>query len=666
MKKFVFLLEIGTEEIPSKSLQKIAKNFLSYFKKNLKKFFIKYKRIYWYASPTRIAIKVSSINFKIDKVQKISNYTKNKKVIFHIEKKNFLTLITKIFQKIITFSVQKISSIDGMYWYNKNFKFVRRIKTVTCLLNKELLSIEIMGISSNRIIAKNKFFENSNSLSLKNAQQYPKFLEKNCFIIPNLEKRKRIIKHEIKKIEKIVKGVVRIKKKFLEEIASLVEYPVAILGRFEKKFLALPNNILIHILQNIQKYFPVYDQKKILLPFFIFITNKIENLSKMVVLDHEKFLNSKLKDTIEFFEKDAAVPIVKNIRKLKNLSFGKNLGSMMDKTRRMYHIARYIAKNFLKSNFLKKIGRAILLSKCDLVTKIVFEYPELQGIAGMCYAKIQGEEKNIYLAQKEQYHPRFLKDSLPKNNFCCVIAVSEKVDNIVGCFIENEIPNSKKDPFSLRRLSIGIINILINKRIFLNFKEVIKKSIFLYKKNRIFQNTNLFIKEESLIKKIIFFIFSRLKVILLKKKYQKETINSIFSLENYCIYDIYLRIHALQKFYTKRDRKFFFIIKRIFKILKNQKISDTKKIQNSLFESKFEKKLFLKILEVSKFTEKLYKEKKYQKILCKIEELYLPIEKFFKNVVVFTKEKEIKENRILLLNKIKFILLKFGHFQFFL
>ncbi|QJC28474.1 glycine--tRNA ligase subunit beta [Enterobacteriaceae endosymbiont of Plateumaris consimilis] len=682
MKKETLLLEIGIEDIPSQYLLKTVQIIFDNFKNELKKNNFLYKKIVWFATPRRIAIQVSYLNtVQLNYILKIKGpniSSFNNKNIFSINivkhwiKKYQIKDIKKIFIKcnylfynkqikgvnikylltqMIMNSLKDFSLPNLMYWnfINKyNLKFIRPIRTIIVFLGNKNIKINILNIKSSKIIFGHRFISKS-KIILENADQYEQFLLDKGNVIVDFLKRKNKILNNIKKIAYSLNGSVNLSNSFLEELTSMVEWPVILSAKFDSKFLSLPSKILEYIMIKYQRYIPLYDIDKNLLPNFIFISNVESQNNDLIIQGNEKVIKSRFEDAQFFFKNDSKKKLEQYVNKLQNIIFQKDLGNLLDKTIRLTKLSKYIAIK-IKANVNNCI-RASQLAKCDLATTMVHEFPELQGIIGMYYAKYNGENIDVCISIKEQYQYK-LNDKIPHNVTSCVLFLSDKIDTLVGIFGISLFPTSSKDPFALKRIALVIIKIIINNKLNLNLLKLIKVSMSLY--NRSFNNKNI-------INDLMKFIINRCQNWYISLGYQKNIIKAVLTniINKPLIIDI--RIKALSLFLQKEKKQSKLLIytcKRINKILLKYKYFIKKEVNLYLLKEKEEIILSNHLLKLSKIFLLKIKDNEYYNILLILSELYYPINNFFKNVIIDIKNIKIKTNRITILNKINQFFLK--------
>ncbi|WP_343128698.1 glycine--tRNA ligase subunit beta [Buchnera aphidicola (Kurisakia onigurumii)] len=621
MKK-TLLVELYTEALPFKQLHNMSLSFVKNIKNELQKNIIKYEIIKWYATPQRIAIKIK--NVQLEK-------KKNK------EKKNKYT-----FQKIIISSIKKIHITKPMLWDKNSLKFSRPVRNILAILGKSILPIKIFNLLSNNITYGHFFLKNK-KIKIKNADEYSNILLKKGMVIANYNIRKEFIKNKINQKVKEINGFVQYENNLLDEVTCLTEYPNILVGKFSKKFLKLPHELIFYIVQVFQKSFLIYNNfTNFLTSEFIIVSNINPIDKKKIIEGNKQAIQSRLYDAYFFFKEDQKIKLIEYLKLLKNILFYKKLGNLYDKTIRIQKLIIFMKKEL--KNDLKNAIRAAILSKCDLITNLVFEFPNMQGIVGKYYAIQNKEKKEVSEAIQEQYYPKSYNSILPKSKIGCILSICDKIDTIVGLFILNKQPSSNQDPFQLKRFAIGIVRIIIEKKITIDLKYLIQKCVFLYN----YRQTN------ELEEKILKFFFNRIIYLCKKKKININIIKSILLLKLNNILEIYLRIKVLENYAKKVEFKHLLIsYKRIGKILKKEKKNSNQFVEINLFNNKYEKNFYinLKIFKINIL--QLIKKKKYQKAFLQEIIFSKQIEIFFKNVLIKDKNKNVFYNRILILQKTK-------------
>ncbi|QCI23691.1 glycine--tRNA ligase subunit beta [Buchnera aphidicola (Macrosiphoniella sanborni)] len=687
MKKQTLLIEIGTEELPARLIDQICFNFYNNFVKELNMLNITYKKIAYFSTPRRLALKIQDINTqeKFIEIQKkgpsvINAYDQNgyltKSAIHWLKhckiniqettrlktnkgewllykKKQKQEKIELLIPKITESALKKIFLIKPMRWEISNQKFFRPIRNIVMLLDNKIILGKIFNINSQRILHNHIAFKEK-TIVINNAKDYPTILFTENNIIAEYTIRKQIIIKKIEENAKKVNSFIKTNNILIDEITSLVESPTAFLATFKKKFLKIPPKILEYVIEKQQKCIPLYNSKQNILSYFIFVSNINPAKPKKIITGNEKVMHARLADINFFLNNDRKTSLENHLISLKQVLFQNDLGSLYDKTFRLKYLIKWISQyNF--SN-IEDAMRAAMLSKCDLVTNIVCEFPDLQGTIGMYYALENQEKKDIALALEEQYLPCFSGDKLPKSSIGCALSISDKMDTLSGMFHIGNIPSSNKDPFALRRLAIGILRIIIEKNIPLDLKKLISQSLLLY--------DNKYINHSDLSDQIFTFFISRLFYWYQELGYSVNIIKSVLSYELTQPIDIHARIKAITFFQkSKYLETIILFIKRIINILEKEKKILSGNINIKLMKQEEEIILFNKIHDFNNHTKTLFLEKKYKDILFKIKDFEKPIYNFFEKVKIYHSDAHICLNRLLLLNYLKKIFFKITNFS---
>ncbi|WWO97084.1 MAG: glycine--tRNA ligase subunit beta [Candidatus Dasytiphilus stammeri] len=676
-----FLVEIGTEELPFKNLPQLAESFTINLVNELEKYYLCYEEVKWYATPRRLAIKVTNLIQSQDSTsinqlpiffpllhrsnQVRSNYKSNHNFLFLQKKKKFLQRkkhqflmsknvhennIINILPEIVKNSLVNISQYPLMRWGNNNIKFIRPIKTIILFFGKKIINSLILGIKTNTKIYGHQFIGKW-EIHLTSADQYLDVLKEKGKVLANYQERKELIRNDLEYQSSLLEGKVDINEKILDEVTSQVEWPVILKANFEKKFLQIP--LLKHIIQEKHKYFIVYDKNNYLLNQVIFVTNISSSNYNHVIQGNEKIINSRLCDAWFFFQLDRKKRLIEYLPLLNKVIFHQQLGTMLDKTERLQKIIVWIAIIMKKNRFFCE--RAALLAKCDLMTHMVFEFPDIQGQIGMYYAFLDGENYSIFHALKEQYQPSSKGDKLPSNSIGIILSLTDKIDTLCGMISIGLLPTGNKDPFALRRICLGIIRIIIDNNIKVDLRFLIEKSIFFYQIN--YQSIKI-------VNNIINFIFGRLQSWYQEKGYKKENIQAILSMKPTNLIHLNARIKALEKFSLMPEYKTFILIyKRISNILNKFPIILYKDVNFSLLETPEE-------IQLADISNKLINKFKfylinlhYEQILEELSQLNLSIDIFFKTVTINTKSYIVKVNRLTLLSNLKKLFLQVADFS---
>ncbi len=678
----VFLAEIGSEELPPKFLRFIAQSFLKISTHELKIFRIKYKKIMWFATPRRIAIQVIDINLfeesKIDikkgpSIKKSFDVSGNPTIFaknwakscgITLDKADFLIKnnkkwlcykqklqnepIKNILFNIIKNVIKKLTPNLMIRWGDKDYRFIRPIHTVTLMLDDYIIPGTIMGIPSNRRLLGHRFMGKS-EINLDHANNYSNMLYTYGYVIADYNFRKKIIKTHITNMANKVKGWVYIYDNLLEEVTSLVEWPVVLLAQFKKRFLKIPYEILITIIQNNLKYFAIHHHNGKLLSYFIIVANIISKKNKNIIMGYEKVLHYRLTDAEFFLSIDNNKKLEEHLSLLKSVMFQHSLGTLLEKSHRLEILSSWIARKI--GTDISLSARAGLLSKCDLVTNMVCEFSDTQGIIGMYYAIKDGESEKVALAIKEQYFPRYSEDKqLPTTLISCCLAIADRIDTIIGMVGIGLLPKSNKDPFSLRRATIGIIRIILEHKLPLNLFLIISKSISLYDQ----KFTNF-----TVISDVIKFIYIRLQTLYQSWGYNIDIIKSVVCNYPPILIDVDARIKAVDYFYKQNKAHLLISLnKRVVNIINKSHYLIEDKINISLLQEPAEITLTncLQVLQVK--VDNLLKQKLYKEILIELITLCEPVDTFFNNVQIMVNNSHLRINRLTILSRLHNLLLK--------
>jgi glycyl-tRNA synthetase beta chain len=698
------LVEIGTEELPPKSLSELVEAFAQGIEKGLQKAKLSFAKIEEYATPRRLAVLVTDLVSKqqdqiierrgpawqnafdnkgkptkatlgfakscgaeIKDLKKLE--TEKGAWVFYKQRQPGVAAV-KLIPEIVTQALKTLPIPRMMRWGAGDVEFVRPVHWVVMMYGKKVINANIFGIKTGQETHGHRFHYPHNMLITK-PKDYESLLEKKGFVIADFVKRKNIIYKQIKK----TRATAIINDELLSEVAGLVEWPVALLGNFKKDFLRLPKEVLISALQKHQKYFPVNNKQNKLLPQFIAISNIKSKKPKQVIEGNERVINARLTDAEFFYHADVKKPLENNLEKLKGLVFQDKLGSMYDKTLRVTKLAEYIAKQINAD--MKQTKHAAKLSKADLITEMVGEFPDLQGIMGSYYSGI--------IALKEQYLPRFSGDTLPATKIGQALSIADRIDTLVGIFAINQAPTGDKDPFGLRRAALGILRIIIEKKLNLDLLVLINKALQNYGFEKdskgLLQSDHLSHPREngdpkkhyksmdsrlrgnddqrensdcnSPSKSILDFLFERLRFWYLEKGVSSHVFAAVLARFPTSPLDFDRRVQAVIEYQKLKAAKSLAIAnKRVSNILKKTRVVSNK-IKVDLLIEKEEQELVKQIAEQEKIIQPFYNEKNYSKILKTLAKLKKPVDDFFDKVMVMTEDEKLKNNRLALLNKLR-------------
>jgi len=675
------ILEIGTEEIPAQYMENALKDLEQLAKKYLEEARINYKKIKVYGTPRRLILFIFHIKEKQEDVfQKIKGpaysiaYNKDSQpqkpalkfaqstgvnvenlIVEDTEKGKYIfasksmigqptvDILSRIFPKII----KSMQFPKSMRWRERSLRFIRPIRWIFSLYGNEIIKFNLNGLDSGNITYGHRLLA-PQKIEISSTQEYFKKLEKS-YVVIDPQIRENIVKTDIKQIIKEVNGKKIINEKQLKEIIYLVEYPNAILGKYDKKYLELPKDVLTVVMEKHQKYFPVFKNKDELLPLFIVIINNTKKHASKIKEGNENVLRARLEDAKFFYQEDQKIPLDKRVDKLKNVIFQENLGSLFDKTERLKLLCDYIADVLQVEQKVKEdLLRAAHLCKADLVTETVKEFPELQGIMGKEYAVLSGERREVAEAIFEHYLPRFSGDRLPLTKSGMILGIADKVDTIIGCFVMGLTPTGSQDPYGLRRQSRGKIAIILKNNLEISLKDIIQKSLSLYKES---VSVELKLDENEIIFQILNFLKQRLKNIFLEEGIRYDVIDAVLAVDSDGdLVDIKHRIKAIEKLYNQPIfRKILNSSSRVLNLSKNNEETE---INRSLLKEKAELNLFRKYENIYPRTKEFISNKEYRKVFELLGELCEPVDEFFDRVLVMDKDEDIRKNRVALIKKI--------------
>ena len=675
------VLEIGTEEIPAQYMENALKDLNRLAKKYLEESSINHKEIKVYGTPRRLILFIFHIKDKQEDIfQKIKGPaysiaynkdsqpqkpalkfaqsqgvnvgdlivedTKKGKYIFasnSIIGQPTIDLLSQIFPKII----KGMQFPKSMSWGEKSLRFIRPIRWILALYGNKIIKFNLNGLDSENITYGHRLLA-PQKIKISSTQEYFKKLEKS-YVIIDPQIRENIVKTDLKQIIKEINGKKIINEKQLKEIVYLVEYPNAILGRYDKKYLELPKDVLTVVMEKHQKYFPVFKNKDELLPLFIVIINNSKKYASKIREGNENVLRARLEDAKFFYHEDQKIPLEKRVDKLKNVIFQENLGSLFDKTKRLELLCDYISDSLQVEQKVKKdLLRAAHLCKADLITEMVKEFPELQGIMGKEYAILSGERKEVAEAIFEHYLPRFSGGRLPLTKSGMILGIADKVDSIIGCFVMGLTPTGSQDPYGLRRQSRGKIAIILKNNLQISLKDIIWKSLSLYKES---VSVELKIDENEIASQILYFLKQRVKNIFLEDGIRYDVIDAVLAVDSDGdVVDIKHRIKVIEELCNQPI--FGKILNSSSRVLNLSKNSEETEIDRSLLKEKAEVRLYHNYENNYPRIKEFISNKEYKKVFNLLGDLCEPVGEFFDQVLVMDKDEEIRKNRISLIKKI--------------
>ena len=664
-------LELFSEEMPS-GLQKHAREGIQkLFTESFDKLNINFKSNKSYSTPKRLVFFFEEITEKIEKKGitikgpkvdspksalegfiKSNNLDRTEVFEQSLDKGRFffakinpkIILVKKELAKIIPDILNKYSWKKSMRWADHSLIWGRPLKSILALFDNQVIQFSFHHLVSNNLTFSDEIMEEGQK-KIKDFRSYLKLLDSKKIILDqNL--RKQLIVKQIDKVCKVRKLKKKLNEKLLDEVVDLVEKPNVLVGKFDKSFLNIPKEILITSMQQHQKYFPLFNQENNLTNFFIIVTN-LEDKKGLVKIGNERVISARLSDAKFFWEKNKAQSLVKQVGNLKSINFFSKLGTLFHKVQRIKKLGAMIADQLNLNK--EKVEISASICKVDLLSDLVGEYPELQGILGSYFARVQGFDEDISLSIKEHYLPLGLDSKIPKKPISVAVSIVDRIDTLVGFFGIGEKPTSSKDPFALRRTAFGLLRIIIENNLSIQLKNLINYS------NTLYLEQGFKFPKQLDSNAITNFLKDRFKNYLKEKKIRYDIIEAAVASHVSDDYvSLYKKCLTLNK-YLKKDlgKNILTTYKRASNILDQEKKTINLKITGEpnsiLFNKDEEKLLFNQINEVRKYFSSVIKNENYEKTLEILSSAKKTTDNFFENVVVNDENENVKKNRLELL-----------------
>jgi len=664
-------IELFSEEIPSKLQIDARQKIKQMIEEKLKKKQINFKFSKSFSTPKRLVVLIDGVPEKIEQTKKIikgpkanapqealegfiksnnlsqSDVYKKKidKGEFYFAKTKPKTIdVLKELQLIIPETLKNYSWKKSMKWSLYELSWGRPLKSIVALFNKQVIDFNFFHIQSSNLTLVEGTKDNKIK-KISNFKEYESIL-KSQYIILDQEKRKNIILKKMNNICKARNLKPSFNEKLIEEVVNLVEKPNVIIGKFDETYLNIPQEILIVTMQQHQKYFPLITINNKLTNLFLLVAN-LPDIKGYIKKGNQRVIEARLSDAKFFWEKNKAQNLVKQVVRLKNLSFFNDLGTFYDRTQRLRKLASIISDQLNINK--EKVEIASSICKADLVSDLVGEYPELQGVMGKYFAKEQGFEDDVSSAVSDHYLPIGFNSEVPKKPISMAVAIVDKIDMLVGFFGINEKPKSSKDPFALRRTSIGLLRIITENKLKIQLKEIINYSASTYQEQEV-KFTN-----DQVVKEILIFLRERFKNLLKEKKIRNDIIEAVDSSRSSDDFlTLYKKCLIINKNISKDVCKNIIgTYKRASNIidqeLKNRKEEIAGQPESFLFKKDEEKNLFNKINEIRQYFSSVKKHEQYDETLKILAAAKPTTDNFFDNVIVNDKNLDIKKNRLELL-----------------
>lgn len=668
-----YLLEIGCEELPPKASDVLRNHFLKYFEERFKDFFIMESpdNIKVYSTPRRLGVYLKNIREKtpsqtqiivgppykvsVDQegkftkaallfaqkndipVEKLEKITKDKGEYIGAKVEKEGKSIKEYIKLTVPEVFDSLPSLKSMRWNDSGFLFPRPIRWIVSLLDDNVVEFEISGIKASNFTYLHRFMTSPVGRGEKKVISRPSEYEeilKMGFVIPDFEGRRKSIETQITGFAKTISSQAILDKDLIDEVTDITEFPVGIMGDFSPEYLTMPDEVIITVCRHHQRYFNYKKDGKLVPKFLAFSNNAVKD-KDILRKGYEKVLKARLEDALFFYKEDLKRKLDANIERLKSIQFHEKLGSVYDKVERNLVLAKKIAQ-MVGYRDIDRLYRACLLSKTDLLTEMVKEFDELQGIMGMHYAIKQGEDEEVARAIFEHYLPRYADDILPDSTLGTILSLADKLDSVISFISIGQIPKATADPFAVRRNAIGVIKILITKDIDLDISEITDR------------------------KDVLEFINSRVESFLISENYPLDIINGVMAIPDYNPLSIYKKVKALSDLKSLPDyEKIVAVFKRIGNIVpayfKGEVVED-------LFEKDQERELFKKISQIKPEFESMVNRAEYTQAVRLLLDLKPYIDNFFDNVMVMVEDMALRNNRLSLLKEIDSMFRKIADF----
>lgn len=680
MNKLNLLLELGTEELPPKALRKLAESLHENFVKHLNNEGLNFSQSKWYATPRRLALIINDLDvkqadreievkgpavkaafdadgnptkaaqgwanangIKVEDAQRLKT-DKGEWLYIKSTKQGTQTksLITDMFAK----SLAALPIPKLMHWGDKHDEFVRPVHTLCMIFGDELIDGEILGIKSSKTINGHRFM-GSAQFEVNNADTYVEQLRNQGAVIADFEERKESIKQQVTKLADSVNGKADLDDALLEEVTSLVENPHVFLASFEERFLQVPSEALVYTMKGDQKYFPIYDAQGKLLPKFAFVSNINPSDTTALISGNERVVRPRLSDAEFFFKTDRKQSLESFFPRLETIIYQQDIGTIAYRSEIVGKIASYIAPQVGADS--KLCERAAHLAKCDLASTLVTEFTDTQGIMGMHYAKLDGENPDVAVAIFEQYCPRFAGDQIPTRPVQISVSLAEKLATLIGIMGINLMPKGDKDPFGLRRAAIGVIRIIVENKLDLNLIDIINKGCEFFKDK---------LKSQDTAKNVADYIFARLKAYYQDQGIGAEIFQSVLSTSPVSLLDFDKRAKAVVKFKELKEAEDLAAAYKRVNNIQAKSGRNSADINESLLQEDAEKKLVEHLKALMPTINDLYQKGEYDKAMLTLAELRDDVDYFFEKVMVNADDEAIKNNRLAILNQLSAVFSK--------
>ena len=679
-----FLVEVGTEELPPKSLKRLSQAFGELLRDELQTASLNHGEMHLYATPRRLAVLVENVakhqpeqhqerrgpaltaafdeddrptqaalgfarscSVQVDQLERLET-EKGRWLVFRSTKPS--QAATSLLPGIVGNALAKLPIPKRMRWADTNVEFVRPVHWVVMLLGEDTIAADVLGVTSGHQSWGHRF-HHSGALTIHEPSDYASQLLDSGYVVASFSTRLEMIRTQVEDITEGVGGDAVIDEELLEEVTGLVEWPVPVLGGFDKRFLELPSRVLIATMQDHQKYFHVVDKENRLLPHFVAISNIDSTNPAAVKEGNERVIRPRLEDAAFFYETDLQAKLENQLENLKGVVFQERLGTLNDKSRRVSALSAHvlIATGAMPGE-VNLARRAGLLSKCDLVTNMVGEFPELQGYIGREYARRSGEPEAVATALEEHYMPRFAGDRIPESACGRAVAIADKLDTLVGIFGIGQAPSGEKDPFGLRRAALGVLRILIEGKLDLELPKLLEAAQ---------QEYDNVLEDERVVEHVFDFMMDRLRAYFLDRDVPGDVFSAVLARRPTRPHDLSQRILAVDTFRKLPEAASLTAAnKRIQNILKQANDPVPHEVNDALFAEDAEWNLAAKLTGLRPSIIALLRKGDYTSALTQLAGLRDSVDAFFDSVKVMADDEATRRNRLALLHDIRELFLQ--------
>lgn len=673
------LLELGAEELPPTALDALSDAFAAGIEKGLQEAEIPFQAVTAYATPRRLALQVTGLAdkqpdreverrgpalaaaFKDGAPTKAAEgFARSCGVsvdnLIHLETDKGTWLgyreqqqgdsVQALLPEMVRKTLQSLPVPKNMRWGASRVEFSRPVHWLVALYGSQVVAAEALGLQASRTTYGHRFHA-PDAIQLEHADDYLAALE-NAYVLADRQRRRERIREQVLAEAEVQEANAVIDEDLLVEVSGLVEWPVALTGSFDERFLEVPAECLISSMKANQKYFHLLDDQGKLKPLFITISNIESQDPDQVISGNEKVIRPRLADAAFFYDTDRKHTLASRIPQLESVVFQQQLGTLADKARRSTAIATFIAERI--HGDVAHAQRAVALAKCDLVTEMVLEFPELQGIMGRYYAEQDGEPAEVAQALEEQYLPRFASDAIPQSLTGQALALADRLDALVGIFGIGQRPTGAKDPFALRRASIGVLNILVKGELNLDLRELLQVAAD--------QHQNL-PKADGLVEDVLTYMLDRFRAWGQEEGISAEMYLAVRARPVTKPLDFARRLRAVKAFAQREEAAALAAAnKRVSNILSKQEHDGSTQVEASLLQEAAEKALFEAVTASQQQVAPLFAAGDYQQALDALATLREPVDAFFDQVMVMADDDAIRRNRLALLASLQALFLE--------